>query len=288
MIFDYYKAALSRSWIAVWDWATGQGIVLTWALAASALFCAMLVTFFRAFRKHHSWSDALTDVRSAVRDFILSAVGATLFLFFVLFAIFFVKDAPEQASLAQRQVTSLKTQIDVQSAKGLFVECHVGSLPIVMPASGRYYIVWIFGDGRSTNVISLAEIFGPPGSALTWPMNAAIRAAQCVITNYSDDVLVNVRLRPKLNFYKMTKNADGASQGRGIDRSEESYVNISKMDAGADKPFVFYFLNNTPIFVDVEMPKTAEVQRLGGSDRPVVVASPPMRIPLSVLDEKAQ
>jgi hypothetical protein len=79
-----YQGAIGRSWFSAWDWATGQGIFLTWAFAVGVVVCAVLYAVFRAHRKHHSWGDAMSDAKEAIRDFVLAAIGATVFLLFYL------------------------------------------------------------------------------------------------------------------------------------------------------------------------------------------------------------
>jgi hypothetical protein len=109
----YYQGAISRSWWAAWDWATKQGILLTWSLAAAVLFCAIVFTAFRALRRYHSWSQAMSEVRTAIMDFVLSAIAGTAVLFAALFGVFFVSDAPEQIQVRihNEQINTIGTLI---------------------------------------------------------------------------------------------------------------------------------------------------------------------------------
>jgi hypothetical protein len=305
-MIEYYQSALSRAWLATWDWTAGQGILLTWALAVCALICAVVFTVVRAHRKHHSWSDAMKDVRTAVGNFVLSAIATTVVFLLILFAVFFVRDAPEQARLAKTtiaqvghdssttieglkaEIANLKSQIDIRNAKGLFAECHLSPLPSSMPVSGRLYLVFVWGDGSPNQIISMAESFGPPGNPTAWPVHTTVlNFAQCIVTNYSDDVLIDVNLQPKIAFSKMVKRPDGGMEGRGIDHIVDSHVRIPKLDIGVDKPFVFYFLNQAAAFITVEMPSTTDALRLGNRERMIVpVASIPM-LHLSPINEDA-
>jgi hypothetical protein len=106
----YYAGAFSRSWMAAWEWATGQGIFLTWLLGFGVLICAIGFAMFRAIGKHHSWNDAINDARKAVQDFFLAMVVASIFVLALLFVVFFVKDAPRQIALAENTIKSLKTE----------------------------------------------------------------------------------------------------------------------------------------------------------------------------------
>jgi hypothetical protein len=283
MFLEYYRGAFARSWSSAWDWAVGQGIILSLALGASALVCTVLISILRAHGKHHSWGDAREIALNSFRDFALSAIGATVFLFTTLFAIFFVMDAPDQASLTKKTIEGLQTKIEIQNAKGILVECHIAVPPATFPASGRMDEVFIFGDGSPNQMISTAYTFGPPNGQAAWPPGTtALNFLQCAITNYSDEVLIDIDLRPKLDFSRMSKRPDGNLQGQGIDRSKESHVQIAKIDPGSDKHFTFYFVNQTPIFIDVEMPASAEAQHLDGKRIAIPVASTPKRSSLSV------
>jgi hypothetical protein len=96
--------------MAAWEWATGQGIFLTWLLGFGVLICAIGFAMFRAIGKHHSWNDAINDARKAVQDFFLAMVVASIFVLALLFVVFFVKDAPRQIALAENTIKSLKTE----------------------------------------------------------------------------------------------------------------------------------------------------------------------------------
>jgi len=105
----YYQEAVSRSWVGAWEWATGQGIYLTWLLGFCVLTCAVVFAVFRAIRKHHSWRNAMNDARKAVQDFFLAMVVSSIVVLTILFMGFFVRDAPVQIALAKDAIRSLKT-----------------------------------------------------------------------------------------------------------------------------------------------------------------------------------
>jgi hypothetical protein len=248
----------------------------------------------------------MRDVRTAVGNFFLSAITVTVVLFSILLAAFFMKDAPEQVRLAKEAVVQadhdskvtidklkadiaiLKSQIDIRNAKGLFAECHVSSLPSIMPVSGRLYVVLVWGDGSPNQIISMGESFGPPGNATAWPAHTTpLNFAQCVVTNYSDDVLIDINLQPSISFSKLVRRPDGGMEGRGIDHVVYGHVRIPKLDIGVDKPFVFYFLNQAAAFIEVKMPNSTDAQRLGNTERATIpVASVPM-LNLSPINENA-
>jgi hypothetical protein len=107
-MLSYYEHAVARSWTAAWEWATGQGIILTWLLAGGVVVAAIVFAALRAISKHHSWRDALNDAKKAVLDFFLAAVASSFLVLAFLFAVFFVRDAPKQAVIAENTISSLK------------------------------------------------------------------------------------------------------------------------------------------------------------------------------------
>jgi hypothetical protein len=106
----YYGNAFSRSWSATWDWATGQGIYLTWLLAFGVVVCAGIFAVVRATRKDHSWDDAVGEVRKALGDFVIAVFGASVFVLLLMFCVFFVWDAPTQSKISQNALASLRTE----------------------------------------------------------------------------------------------------------------------------------------------------------------------------------
>ena len=103
-MWKYYHDATGRSWDAAWEWATGQGIYLTWLFAIGVVACAAIYATIRAVRKHHSWGDAMSEVRRAIKDFILAAIGASAFVLLLLFVVFFVRDAPTKMMALEKQL----------------------------------------------------------------------------------------------------------------------------------------------------------------------------------------
>jgi hypothetical protein len=199
-----------------------------------------------------------------------------------LFGFFFVRDAPLQVSSYRDAIEKLKedndkavaslieenkglkARLDARNAKGLFTECHMGVPPSVMASSGRLYTLTIFAPEQSA---LLDERFGPPGGPFAWPKNgeAPLFAAQCSITNYSDEVLASISLLPSVMFMNTTATANGY-QGQGVYRSTEGRVDVRKLDPGPSNSFVFYILNQSPDFVRVTMPTSAAAQRLGSQE----------------------
>jgi hypothetical protein len=193
----------------------------------------------------------------------------------MLFLVFLVMDAPTQISLAniesdklRRENISLRAQSNARNSKGLFIECHDGLPPSIMPEAARLYVMTVFGQQTP----HLSEMFGTAGSTMAWPKNGAmtIIAGQCVVTNYSDDVLTSITLRPVVMFYTTNKLSPGHYEGRGIYKEIEGDVEIRKIDTGPSNSFVFYIMSQSSDFVDISMPNIAFAQRLGKQENVVI------------------
>jgi hypothetical protein len=110
MFLHYYASAFSRSWSEAWAWATGQGIVLAWSLAVAVLIISIAFAVIRAFRKHHSWPDAVKDAGRAGRDFFVFGIASSALVLVGLVAIFFLRDAPDQIAAATKDIDNLKRE----------------------------------------------------------------------------------------------------------------------------------------------------------------------------------
>jgi hypothetical protein len=108
---SYYGAAISRSFAAGWDWAIGQGLTLTILLGIGAVVCASLYAVIRAFRRSHSWTDAMNSVGKAIRDFLVAGVGAVIVMLVIMFGWFFVRDAPEQLNAANARAKNSEQRL---------------------------------------------------------------------------------------------------------------------------------------------------------------------------------
>jgi hypothetical protein len=182
----------------------------------------------------------------------------------MLFIFFFVMDAPGQLTSVNEIVktltnenNSLRAQLTARKSKGLFIECHLGIMPNVLPMSGRIYILYIFQQNPIEHV---GEQFGLPGATIIWPKNYNMPPAgySCDVNNHSDSLLINVTITLYISFLRKLPN--GSYQGAY--RSIKGIVTISKIDIGHDNAFVFYIYNMAPDMISVRMPKTAAAQQL--------------------------
>jgi ABC-type Fe3+ transport system permease subunit len=108
---SYYGAAIPRTFWAGWDWAFGQGLGLTILLGCGAVLAAAAYAVIRAWRRSHSWADAINGIKHAITDFLISGIGAIVIVLIGLFVWFFIKDAPTQMDKAYRQIETLHQKI---------------------------------------------------------------------------------------------------------------------------------------------------------------------------------
>src|SRR5271169_714459 len=123
----YYKEAIPRAFYAALNWALGQGWMLSLLLAVGVVVSAALFAFVRAWRGHHSWLDAVRNLRTEIASFVLVFVGGSTFVMGSLFFGFLLADPPNQIAAANLKVktlldenNSLKAEISARNSKGIF------------------------------------------------------------------------------------------------------------------------------------------------------------------------
>ncbi len=118
----------------------------------------------------------------------------------------------------------------------------------------------------------------------SWPSKGVLNSSKvpelsykCVLHNYGETALLNVLLEFKPNFRE--RNADGSVGAVVLSQNREAAVGA--IDRGA--VFIFYVVNESPLFVDVTMPQTAVVQLPGEHDRREISLVPEKRNVLDVI-----
>ena len=292
----YYVAAISRSWIAGWDWATGQGIILTWSLAGAVLVLSVCFAAVKAIRKHHSWRDAFNDARRAVQDFLLAMVVSSILVLVSLFVVFFVKDAPTQMALAKQAIELVKTESEQRTDKltsenakivdrlkaeiaalqngRLFLQCDWSVMPTVMPPSGEIFVFEPHSPDLPEGLkysAALGKQFAPPGSAISWTSNDNKIPAfgnKCQVFDYGSGPVFDVNLVFNVSARKVNVNEGGGKSSGDVIQSGQWIVPIPKIDEGASNPFVFYFFNRFwSSFVQIDQPPLASIIRNNNAPR---------------------
>jgi hypothetical protein len=281
-MWDYYSAACQRSFYGAWEWAVGQGLWLT-------LFIVIATAAFAVLRRLHGrWSQPLERtaiIRDVARKGLIDFVGTASLFSVVIFLCFLVNDPPEQLRQARErgladnnasatqidrlkvEITMLKDEVSKKSIKGFFVECHPLST-LKLDFNGRAHIVDIFDQ----QYLGASETTGVPESTLNMnlsddnPQLLWFRTSQCTVTNYTDESLFDVEIKPTIGFLKTSIDPDGSAHGNGIDHQRSASVYIPRLDVGTQNLFLFYFLNFSPFYVDVTMPPSATAHILGATD----------------------
>jgi hypothetical protein len=106
-MISYYAQAAWRSWDGAWNWATGQGLFLEGLVAFALFICAVLLAYW----KRHSWRGAKVEILSARKVFTLAAIVAPAIALLLTFFVFFLRDAPEQARIADASIGKLTSDI---------------------------------------------------------------------------------------------------------------------------------------------------------------------------------
>ena len=114
---SYYWAAIPRAFWSAWEWAIGQGLLLTILLALALLVCATAYALMRVLRRRHSWDHAMEEVGRALRDFLVAGLAASAVALLILFGIFFVRDAPTELGKLQTEVAGWKKAWEDQAQK---------------------------------------------------------------------------------------------------------------------------------------------------------------------------
>jgi hypothetical protein len=207
----YYHDAILRSFHTAIDWALAQGIALSAALSVSAVVWTVTFTGVRALRRKHSWLNAKDEANIALKNFGVGFAASALLSILLIFAIFFIRDAPlREANLRktldsfQEEIENLRSQAEVIGNKGIYIECDDELLPRVWPAEGHLDIVEVkepndgvtFQDNR---------ISGLPLSAID-PEKVAMSGLRCIVTNYSPNIFIDVRIYIDIAYYKNNNN----------------------------------------------------------------------------------
>ena len=103
-------------------------------------------------------------------------------------------------------------------------------------------------------------------------------ATRCQITNYGPVPIVDLTFTLDLSFYRVipVPNQPGSQTVGALKLRRPWIVDVQKIDAGPANSFTFYIFNTTKdTFVNVFLPKTAELRRLGEKTRETVILDVP-------------
>ena len=103
-LVSYYAAAIPRAFWAGWEWASGQGILLTLTGAVATILVATAGMFI-----------ATRPKRTVLHNFgrlFIEAVAVFALMAVMIFGVFFISDAPAQLAAANQKVSDLQEKLD--------------------------------------------------------------------------------------------------------------------------------------------------------------------------------
>jgi len=143
----------------------------------------------------------------------------------------------------------------------MMIECQGGPLPKTTPEEGRIYLLSPFPIAAEDGGGGLQEVFGQPGS--DWlPADAPRTGYGCRFVNYGEDPAFRIESVFGVAFRETIRDAQNpeSMQSGAVVLSRGWQVNLAKVEAGADRPFVFYVMNQSDHFMDVSLPDKATLQ----------------------------
>lgn len=133
----------------------------------------------------------------------------------------------------------------------LFMECDLTSSPTTFPSDGKIYNITIFNDNQPA---AFGNYFGPPGTEFKIH-NEFLSAYRCGLINYSSDPVFHVSTTIRIVFVEAVGNGQGGQTGGNIIGYSEAIVEISRIDVGPEREFLFYVFNvSDKFFVRLDLP----------------------------------
>jgi len=125
----------------------------------------------------------------------------------------------------------------------LVIECHDGFIPDVpVGVNDRMYVMYLPQGPNSS--VSLAEQFILTGGVVRMHEvgKSPMSGYTCLVTNYGDSVLINVKINVNVKAWKTVANGNGM-RGGDFDYEETSSIVIPKIETTRPYGFVFYTFN---------------------------------------------
>lgn len=177
--------------------------------------------------------------------------------------------APEARVQEQRSAPDVAPAPTVDRRKMVFIDCRMGTMPSAVPPPGRIFALLTSHLPAESGGGGLAEYFSTSakGGEFAWTNDKSPAwAYRCDITNYAEEVLVDVMMNFRMTFrspLEVPGQPNALKQGEvTLDRLWP--VTIAKIDRGPESPFTFYVWNCcVDRFVTVRAPSEAVAQGNG-------------------------
>jgi hypothetical protein len=142
-IIQYYQDAIVRSFGAALEWAVGQGLYLTIAFFVATFVVSVGRALWR------NWPHVMTAFRAAIKDFLSTAALTTIVAVGLLFVVFFVLDAPNQANILNQKVTDLEATLKTKIVEPIAIDYKNERNWILRPQDRPGYNDWAVRVGVS-------------------------------------------------------------------------------------------------------------------------------------------
>jgi hypothetical protein len=181
--------------------------------------------------------------------------------------------------------------ISTKPASNIAVECRSEMLPITVAPTGVVRALQLFPTPLENGGADLPTFFNFSGKEWQWPGSATatpplLEGYRCEITNYDAVPIFDFLMQLDLTFFEAVDVPDQPNTKRQgpVKLRRDWQIDVPKIDVGSTNAFVFYIFNFQPDqFVNVLMPKTAIMRRLGETELRVIDLTVPSaggRVPL--------
>lgn len=176
--------------------------------------------------------------------------------------------AKENTKASQSPIKTAQEQRDREIGGALFVDCKIGSMPI-KSETGRISALSLFPLPKENGGGGLGEYWAGRSGEFNWTNLGVIWAYSCQVTNYFNRPLTSILVPIHLRFYESITRDSRTKEGGKITLERDWPVIITKIDEGAEKPFVFYVWNMSDNFAEFIIPDKATFQFVGETTRRV-------------------
>ncbi len=165
------------------------------------------------------------------------------------------KTRPEKTAPSQNKNEVNDNTVDLT----ILVEWTYSKLPEIFPPSGKMCTVGLWS--HASTGIGSQEASGAPGSKA--PVEMQKEAYLCHVTNNGKEPLFHVEMEFTIIYHAIVEDHSGIHSGDvlGSSRWPLHILQLAPLSQGGS--YDLYFWNAGPEIIEITLPKTAKVQRLG-------------------------
>jgi hypothetical protein len=144
----------------------------------------------------------------------------------------------------------------------ILVEWRRSKLPEIFPPSGKICTVGLWS--HTSTGIGSQEASGAPGSkAPEWPLEVQKEAHLCHVTNNGEEPIFHVEMEFSIIYHTVIKDKNVIRSGDVLGSSQWLLHILQLAPLSQGGSYDLYFWNAGSEIVEITLPKTAKVQRLG-------------------------